>query len=214
MTAQEDWPSQAVYMNDLLTALAAVPATSSGVCLQTAAAVDVIRWLADTRVSRPWWYTWVVFQVQYYDMPRLPGARIESAATLGRKCWAFAYLDHVWPRLKPALASAMSYAPGGVTLGNFSAAWEGAVARTMPLCDRVMANCFVNASYDPSARNGTCPDQVGAFYVGWQWENGGGGREPNAPRPEIPYPFPVYSQTAGFHADVAFAVATALNEII
>ena len=118
------------------------------------------------------------------------------------------------PRLKPALASAMSYAPGGVTLGNFSAAWEGAVARTMPLCDRVMANCFVNASYDPSARNGTCPDQVGAFYVGWQWENGGGGREPNAPRPEIPYPFPVYSQTAGFHADVAFAVATALNEII
>ena len=108
----------------------------------------------------------------------------------------------------------MSLAPHGVTLGNFFDAWEDALAKTMPLCERVMANCFVNASYDPSTRNGTCPDKVGAFYVGWQWENGGGGREPNAPRPEIGYPFPVYSQTAAFHKNVDFAVATALNEII
>ena len=36
-------------------------------------------------------------------MPRRPGDRIESPATLGRKCWAFAYLRHVWVPLKPAL---------------------------------------------------------------------------------------------------------------
>ena len=33
---------------------------------------------------------------QYYDMPRKPGDRIESAQTLGRKCWAFTYLQTVW----------------------------------------------------------------------------------------------------------------------
>ena len=213
-TTQGDWPSQAVYMNDLLMALAAVPTAYSANCLQTPTAVDVIKWLADTSTSTPWWNTWVVFQVQYYDMPRKPGDRIESPATLGRKCWAFSYLDSMWARLKPALVDAMVHAPHGVTLGNFFETWEGAVAETMPLCRRAMANCFVNSSYDPSARNGTCPDEVGAFYVGWQWENGGGGREPNAPRPEIAYPFPLYAQTAEFRQNVNFAVATALNEII
>ena len=36
-----------------------------------------------------------ICQVQYYDMPRAPGARVESPATLGRKCWAFAFLAQV-----------------------------------------------------------------------------------------------------------------------
>ena len=147
-------------------------------------------------------------------MPRKPGARIESPATLGRKCWAFAYLNSIWAELRPALATAMARAPAGVSLGGFGAAWEAAVALTLPLCDATMANCFVNASYDPIARNGSCPDQVGAFFVGWQWENGGGGREPNVARASIPYNFPEYGQSDTFRADVTLAVATALNEII
>ena len=30
------------------------------------------------------------------DAPRKPGTRIESPDTLGRKCWAFAYLRQLW----------------------------------------------------------------------------------------------------------------------
>ena len=82
--------------------------------------------------------TWVQFQVQYYDMPRKPGDRIESPATLGRKCWAFAYLRQVWIALKPALEAATI--AHGLTLRPFIAAWDSAVALTMPLCDRTMAN--------------------------------------------------------------------------
>eukprot|EP01048_Picozoa_sp_COSAG05_P010546 COSAG05_NODE_934_length_6536_cov_9.161100_7_plen_53_part_01 len=29
-------------------------------------------------------------------MPRLPGNRIESPGTLGRKCWAFAFLNETF----------------------------------------------------------------------------------------------------------------------
>ena len=85
-----------------------------------------------------WWSTWVQFQVQYYDMPRKPGDRIESPATLGRKCWAFAYLRQVWIALKPALEAATI--AHGLNLRPFIAAWDSAVALTMPLCDRTMAN--------------------------------------------------------------------------
>ena len=85
-----------------------------------------------------WWSTWVQFQVQYYDMPRKPGDRIESPATLGRKCWAFAYLRQVWVTLKPALEAATI--AHGLNLRPFIAAWDSAVALTMPLCDRTMAN--------------------------------------------------------------------------
>ena len=42
----------------------------------------------------------------------------------------------------------------------------------MHLCDAVMANCFVNASYNPALRNGTCSHLIGQFFVGFQWENG------------------------------------------
>ena len=59
--------------------------------------------------------------------------------------------------------------------------YDDAIPLTMGLCEKVMANCFVNASYDPVARNGTCPGQIDEFFVGYQWENGGGnnGRQPN-----------------------------------
>jgi hypothetical protein len=106
-------------------------------------------------------------QVQYYDMPREPGARIESPATLGRKCWAFAYLARVWTDLKPALQRAMARAPG-LSLDKLFVAYDAAVPLTMGLCDQVMANCFLNATFNPE-RNGTCPDAESQFYVGYQW---------------------------------------------
>ena len=42
---------------------------------------------------------------------------------------------------------------------------------TLGLCERVMANCFVNQSYDPS-RNGTCPTKIFEFHdLGFEREN-------------------------------------------
>ena len=202
---QTDWPSQVVYMHDVLKRVAD-PMT----CLNTTVSRSVLRWLevVDTQKSS-WWTTWLVFQPQYYDTPRLPGARIESPATLGRKCWAFAYLAEVWVALKPRLQSRASTA-----LASFIAAYDKAVPFTMALCNKVAANCFVNATYDPN-RNGTCPERTKAFYVGFLWENEGGGRSPQPhPRQRIRYPFPTYNQTAAFHRDAGFAVGVALNEII
>jgi hypothetical protein len=144
-------------------------------------------------------------QVQYYDMPRIPGARIESPATLGRKCWAFAYLAEVWIHLKPALAKAMTRAKG-LSLEQMFTAYDNALSTTMGLCDKVLANCFVNQSYDP-ARNGTCADVEAEFFVGYQWENG-------IRNNSVPFPFATYSQTAAFHTNAIFAVNTALNYII
>ena len=40
----------------------------------------------------------------------------------------------------------------------------------MDLCNKVMANCFVNATYNPS-RNGTCYWDVLKFKAGFEWEN-------------------------------------------
>ena len=93
-----------------------------------------------------------------------------------------------------------------LSLARMMSAYNDAVPMTMTLCDRVLANCFVNASYNP-ARNGTCPIQEGEFYVGYQWENG---KRDNA----VPFPFPTFAQTAAFHSNVVFAVNTALNYII
>lgn len=138
-------------------------------------------------------------------MPRLPGVRIESPATLGRKCWAFSYLTHIWSWLKPGLASAMARSPG-LTLNSMVAAYDDAIPLTMGLCDKVLANCFVNASYDPS-RNGTCPDVEAQFFVGFQWENG-------IRNNTLDFPFATYKQTPQFHNDAIFAVNTALNYII
>jgi hypothetical protein len=148
-------------MGNLLEAL-----TEPSTCVNTSYAHDLISSLEamDTTTS-PWWNTWVVFQVEYYDMPRKPSERIESPATLGRKCFAFGYLAQLWPRLRPALLKAAQSA--GASLEFFVGAYDRAVPLTMGLCDKVMANCFVNSSYDP-ARNGTCPDVEQQFFVGFQ----------------------------------------------
>ena len=45
------------------------------------------------------------------------------------------------------------------------------VPLTLQLCEEVMANCFVNQSYDPR-RNGTCPAKIFAFHeLGFEREN-------------------------------------------
>ena len=60
MTAEGDWPNQAIYMRNLVAALAA-PST----CLNTTVARDTLAWLnvVDPSASA-WWDTWVRFQVQ------------------------------------------------------------------------------------------------------------------------------------------------------
>jgi hypothetical protein len=182
-----------------------------GTCLHTEVAENTVAWLDVTDVSKSmWWWTWEVFQVQYYDMPRKPGDRIESPATLGRKCWAFAYLTQIWPDLRPALMQTMKSA--GLSLTQFSDAWDYSIDLTMPLCNKVMANCFQNATYNPDLRNGTCPEAVGQFYIGFQWENGN--NEEQWRNDSVVYPFPRYHQTKEMEADWTFAVNTALNYII
>ena len=139
---------------------------------------------------------------QYYDMPRKPGDRIESAQTLGRKCWAFTYLQTVWEQglerrngldrreraegedgQEVALRGAVmrTAARAGWDLADFVQSFDDAIPLTMDLCWEVMANCFVNASYDP-ARNGTCPGSLEEFRFGFQREN-------LKRRSPLPYPF-------------------------
>ena len=168
VTAQEDWPNQAVYLNELLSALAA-PAT----CLSTPTARAVVVWLntsqASPAVSGAFMNTWTVFQAQYYDMPRAPGERIEAPDTLGRKCWAFAYLAQTWAAGAAALASALAAA--GLSAGAYADAAAAAIPQTMELCEEVMANCFLNSTYTP-ARNGSCPTDIFVFrYLGFEREN-------------------------------------------
>ena len=168
VSAAEDWPNQAVYMNDVLLALAA-PTT----CLNTATALDTVTWVnasqADATVAGAFMNTWVVFQAQYYDMPRQPGDRIESPDTLGRKCWAFAYLAQTWASQAAALADALRAA--GLSAAAYVNAAAAAIPQTLELCEEVMANCFVNATYDPR-RNGTCAGDIFSFrYLGFEREN-------------------------------------------
>jgi hypothetical protein len=72
-------------------------------------------------------------------MPRKPGDRIESPATLGRKCWAFAYLRQVWGAEQADGAAGLradleaKTAAHGLDLRAFVAAWDAAVALTMPV---------------------------------------------------------------------------------
>jgi hypothetical protein len=167
-TAQEDWPNQAVYMNNVLLAL-----SSNATCLGTAVARDTVAWLnssqADPTVAGAFLNTWVVFQAQYYDMPRQPGQRIEAPDTLGRKCWAFAYLSQTWAAEAAALQGALGAA--GLSAGAYAQAAGAAIPQTLELCEEVMANCFLNKSYDPR-RNGTCSADVLAFrYLGFEREN-------------------------------------------
>jgi hypothetical protein len=165
VTAAGDWPNQAVYMHDFLAAL-----VDNSTCLSTPYAHDSVSWLntsqADPTVSGAFMNTWTVFQEQYYDMPRQPGVRIEAPDTLGRKCWAFAYLRQLWDEagLERALGAA------GLSAAAFAGEYDRAVPETMLLCSEVLANCFVNASYDP-ARNGTCPGDSTLFYLGFEREN-------------------------------------------
>lgn len=96
ITAAGDWPTQSIYMKNMLDAL-----IDPETCLNTTTAKEIVAWMDVTDVNSSfWWWTWLVFQVQYYDMPRSPGDRIESPATLGRKCWAFAYFVEVRTMLK------------------------------------------------------------------------------------------------------------------
>ncbi len=166
-SAQEDWPNQAVYFNNLLLALA-----SNATCLGTAVARDTVAWLdgqADPALAGAFVNTWVVFQAQYYSMPRPPGDRIEAPDTLGRKCWAFAYLAQTWAAEAAALQGALGAA--GLSAGAYAQAAGAAIPQTLELCEEVMANCFVNKSYDPS-RNGTCSADIFAFrFLGFEREN-------------------------------------------
>ena len=82
------------------------------------------------------------FQVQYYDMPRKPGSRIESPDTLGRKCWAFAWLDGRTDVMEAAHARLFS---AGLTISFFATQWEVASPEAMLLCRRVMENWCVHA---------------------------------------------------------------------
>ena len=215
-------------MYDLLHALVA-PNT----CLNTTEAVRTAAFLSVVDPAKsPWWSTWVQFQVQYYAMPRKPGDRIESPATLGRKCWAFAYLREVWTsesggNLKNSLEA--KAAAHGLDVKAFVAAWDAAVALTMPLCNRVMANCFLNESYSPASRNGTCPEVVDQFIVGYAFENEGGGRndstgaaaaiggDANNARIDVPFPFPTYVSAEAFkqkYAAIKSSMATLFNYIM
>jgi hypothetical protein len=82
VTAHEDWPNQAVYMRELLYALAATPPP----CLATPYAVDTAHWLntnqSDVTLGASFMQTWRGFQFQYYDMPRKAGDRIEVSVLL------------------------------------------------------------------------------------------------------------------------------------
>jgi hypothetical protein len=217
-TAARDWPSQAVYMNNILVAV-----VDPSTCLDTAIASGIVEWLNNFSTDPQWsmwWWNWYIFQPQYYDMPRKQGARIESPATLGRKCWAFAYLAQTWKELRPQIISTMDRAK--INLTSLVLAYDDAVPMSIKLCDEVMANCFVNATYDPALRNGTCPDFIGQFFVGFSWENGNNNAVDSGLCPvgncwrndSVTYLFPRYDQTDEWRADVVFSVNTALNYIV
>lgn len=164
VSAGESWPSQAVYMamvSDLL--------TSPTTCLNTSIAQQVVSWLdgpmADPTISGAFMNQWVVFQFGYYSMPRPPGDRIESPWTLGMKCWAMTFLQQSYPT---QLQSRLSQA--GLSAATYLTNYKNASVEAMKLCWKVLANCFVNASYDPS-RNGTCPYLADEFESGFEWEN-------------------------------------------
>ena len=102
-------------------------------------------------------------------MPRKPGDRIEAPDTLGRKCWADAYLAQRFP---PAASAALEQrcAAAGLNVSTFVAEAGRAAPSSLNLCQQVICNCFVNASYDP-ARSGGCRVDVDKFhYLGFDRE--------------------------------------------
>ena len=173
VTAAGDWPNQAVYMNKLLELLA-----DESTCLNTTYAHATISWLnssmANPGVTGNFMWTYSVFQVQYYDMPRKPGKRIEAPDTLGRKCWAMAYLAQTWAGLGPRLEDRTASAR--LSIAAWAAEYQRSKRLTMALCQKVVCNCFVNNSYDPT-RSGTCRLKVDAFhYLGFDREAAHPGR--------------------------------------
>ena len=167
--AKGDWPNQAVYVHALLDALAA-PTT----CLNTSFAADTVRWLDEYEASlngTSFAWTWLVFQAQYYDTPRKPGVRIEAPDTLGRKCWAASYLAQAWRDDSQRQRVLGRLNASGLSMPRLISMYDGAIPSSLQLCRKVLANCFVNASYDPS-RNGTCHAKAAAFrYLGFEREN-------------------------------------------
>jgi hypothetical protein len=167
-----DWPSQSVYMNAALAALAAAPAG----CLATPAASGVLSWLdasqATAALNGSFAWTWQVFQPQYFEMPRAAGERVEAPDTLGRKCWAYAYMTQVASRSLAALRGALAAAglPAAL-LAAFEGSFSAAAPPAMASCDAVIANCFKNTSYQPALHNGTCAGDVALFGLGFQREN-------------------------------------------
>jgi hypothetical protein len=121
--------------------------------------------MANQTLSGSLMWTWLVFQVGYYDTPMPPTApRVESASTLGRKCWAFAYLRQLWN--PHPLAAAMEAA--GLNLATFISQYERAIPLTFALCEKVLYNCFLNASVAPRP---PCPGSVAEFHFGFEREN-------------------------------------------
>jgi hypothetical protein len=165
ITAEQDWPNQAVYVHNLINTI-----ESPNTCLNTSYASDSISWLetfqSNITLGGSFMQTWVVFQVQYYDMPRKAGDRIEAPDTLGRKCWAFAYLDQLWN----AITFTNILVTAGLSASKFIQAYNNAIPETMTLCSQVLANCFINSTYTPS-RNGTCPGDADLFFLGFEREN-------------------------------------------
>ena len=165
--ADHDWPSQATYMGDALILIG----KTDPACLRTPVATNIAHWLntsqADPTASSGFAWVLDVFQTQYFDMPRKPGTRIESPDTLGRKCWATAYLQQL---ANPAPA-AKAYAAAGLSIINFQTMYDQGIPKSMALCNEVIANCFKNTTYTPS-RNGTCPGDVFSFHIlGFEREN-------------------------------------------
>ena len=161
-----DWPTQAEYMQDFINLL-----SSPSTCFNTPYMNDTINWLngplADPNTSSSYMWTYLVFQVQYYDMPRKEGTRIESPGTLGRKCWAMAFEKQVWnpDSWTPAVTANDLPLPK-----QFITNYEQAIPLTMDLCDKVQQNCFQNTTYDPS-KDGTCKWAIDEFHFGFDREN-------------------------------------------
>ena len=102
----------------------------------------------------------------------------------------------------------------GLSLTGMIQAYDNAVPLTMGLCNKVAANCFLNATYNPELRNGTCSNATDQFFIGFQWENGNNDVQPRGDSLPWPVAFPKYGRTDAQEAAYTFAVNTALNFII
>ena len=173
VTAKGDWPNQAVYVMDLLQFLVKTSTNCLNESSVLSSVVDFLNFQSNSSISGTFFWTWDVFQFQYYDMPRKPGDRIESPDTLGRKCWAFAYLTQLWQGGASPLRQSLreSFVAAGFDISNFASTFDNSIPPSFRLCEEVMANCFENSTYTPS-RNGTCPAKIFDFHVlGFDREN-------------------------------------------